>query len=415
MKKAIISVLIFAATFSYGDNIKQEIQKEISIFNKEWTQNPEKCDIQNILPLFNLDYAGMEKIKAAAESEDWNTAEKELLAYFKKTRGDNYKPVKLHKNDQEFADKALVHEFRGNKTYPPVFRGVKIDWRSEAVLNGKTIHDREWLLQFNRLTWWRSLANVYAKTNKEDYFYEWRYELVDYMKTNLPLTRKTPWPIRRGMETYDRCLQHIAVLPSFIRSGNFDTKTLRYFLSSFHQQAEHIRTIYSKSGNHLVGELNAIYRCGLAFPEFKKALEWRNDALTRLPKLMFSEIYEDGMNKELIFSYHGMYVMLFSNFYKLLKKHNHEVQLPAEYIKRLKKACDIMMYQTFPDWTSSQFGDAWKGDGSNWFYRLYACTLFPKNPYYKFMKTRAKKRLRSSYNEYSLPYQRILFFPQQLD
>ena len=295
---------------------QRNINAELTEFNNKW-QRPESHEgdngICNVLRLLNLDYPGLESVKESSKQKNWKEAEKQLLIYFKDTRGSKFIPqTKLSKQDSECADKALQHMFRGNKTYPPTFRGVNIDWHNKAVLNGETIYDAEWLFQYHRLTWWSSLAQAYDVTKDERYFKEWQYELIDYMANNLPITKKTPWYIRRGMETYDRCSRHISVLPSFIRSEHFDSKTLLYFLSSFHQQAEHIRTVYAHEGNHLVGELHAVFKNGIAFPEFKKSSEWIDEALERFPQLMFSELFEDGMNRELVFSYHGMYIGLFS-------------------------------------------------------------------------------------------------------
>jgi hypothetical protein len=47
----------------------------------------------------------------------------------------------------------------------------------------------------------------------------------------------------------------------------------------------------------------------------------RNDALTLLPRMIEGgDVYDDGMNKELVFSYHTMYIGLFVEAYNLFRR-----------------------------------------------------------------------------------------------
>ena len=45
------------------------------------------------------------------------------------------------------------------------------------------------------------------------------------------------------------------VFPDMLASPEFDAKTLVYFLACFHAQADHIPSVYSRAGNHRLGEL----------------------------------------------------------------------------------------------------------------------------------------------------------------
>jgi heparan-sulfate lyase len=374
-----------------------EVVRELQQFDQGWPAKLPADDarfgIVRVLSFLNLDYPGLEKVKAAAKAKQLDVAEQELLAYFKATRAAKADAsAKLGKQDQLHADDALRHYFRGNKdVHPPVFRGAKIDWTGRAFADGQEIHDGEWYLQFQRLTWWPALAKTYAVTGDEKYFREWRYELVSWAEEFLPFTKKTPGFVSRGMETCSRCEDHITVLPAMLRSKEFDAKTLLYFLASFHEQAEHIPQVYAGVGNHRLNDLAQVFRNGIAFPEFKKSEAWKNDALTLLPKMMHEAVYDDGMNKELIFSYHTMYIGLFEQAYSLFRKHGYEKALPPDYYPRLLKMAEIYAMQSFPDFTVCQFGDGWKKGDPGFVFRRQLAPYAADIPYYDYMVSGGKK------------------------
>ena len=351
-----------------------EVERHVAEFTVRWKQTPLAHDARfgtiRILSMLNLDHPGMEKIKAAAERKDYDAAQVALLEYFKSSRAATNPAPKLDERSKLVADQALAHLFRGNgDVHPPVFRGLDIDWTGRAFANGTAIHDHEWYFQFQRLTWWPSLARAVRATGDVRYFNEWRFELATWADKLLPYTRQTPVFITRGMENDVRCSQMTAVFPDMLSSPDFDAKTLLYFLGSFHDQADHITTVYAAAGNHRLGELSRVFRNAMAFPEFKRATAWKNDALTLLPKMMEDSVYADGMNKELVFSYHTMYIGLFANAYKMFTESGNGHLLPDFYYPRLLKMAEIYAMQAFPDFSICQFGDAWKGGNAGGLFR----------------------------------------------
>ncbi len=63
-----------------------------------------------MLSLLDLDYKGMEKVKAASVAKQYDVAEQELLAYFRQTRSAQPNAVKsLGAQDRLHADDALRH------------------------------------------------------------------------------------------------------------------------------------------------------------------------------------------------------------------------------------------------------------------------------------------------------------------
>lgn len=392
------------------------VQRELAVFDKTWAAKLPDGDprfgIIRVLSLLNLDHPGLEKVKAAAAENRYPDAERELLIHFRNSRAaGDAAPGKLDETLRRQADDALQHRFRGNKdVFPPVFRGARIDWTGRAFTEGKEIHDGEWYFQFQRLTWWPALAAAYAASGNEDYFREWRYEMVGWAEDLLPFTAETPDFVKRGMETSGRCGRMIEVLPRMIRSRDFDAKTLLYFLASFHDQADHIPRVYAKTGNHRLYELTQVFRNGATFPEFKRAEAWRNDGLTLLPRMIDDDVYDDGMNKELVFSYHGMYVGLFMEAWKMFRDQGYEDRLPPSFRQKLLKMGGIYAMQSFPDFTICQFGDAWKHRDPGALFRKDLAPLAANIPYFDYMASSGKQGAPPTKTNAAYPQSGFYFF-----
>ena len=88
-----------------------------------------------VFSLLNLDYPGLEKVKALHQEGKDADAAKALLDYYRartnvKTPDINLKKVTIGKDEQKMADEALQHTFFAHKGYQPSFNyGEDIDWR----------------------------------------------------------------------------------------------------------------------------------------------------------------------------------------------------------------------------------------------------------------------------------------------
>jgi heparan-sulfate lyase len=393
----------------------KEVQSEIQKFKKSWSEKlpyESKFGIIQLCSLLNLDYPGLEKVKLAVAKSNWANAEKELVAYYKNRSQDTKLQVKkLSDLELEASESALNHYFRGNrKAHPLIYRGKNIDWFSPAQFEGKEIKDKEWQFQYMRFVWWEALAKAYQLNKDEKYYDEWLYEMVDFAHDVLPITKETPKHISRGMETYNRCAMLREVFPYFVSKDNFDAKTLLYFLTSFHMQAEHIRKVYSEKGNHLMGELITVFENAIDFPEFKKSDEWIQETITTIPQRMFIEIYPDGMNKEYVFSYHSMYLSIFTDAYVMFQKYGYEDKLPKEYKSVLVKMAEIYMYQMFPDNSMSQFGDAWKHRDAAGTFKKSVSQFGTDLPYYDFIVSNGKKGIAPAKTSVAYPLSGFYFF-----
>lgn len=182
-------------------------------------------DFKEYFDFLNLDYKGLEKVKQPREAKQWGLAAEELLTYYRQ-RYSGVSLSRLREADKRTADLALKHYFKGNKGYPELYRGEEIDWLSKGTFEGKTVHDAEYLFQFHRLNWWPALAKTYRESGDERYYLEWELELKSYLKTIFPISKKSPWFFRRGMECESRNRNLMLALPHLIYSPNFSSETL---------------------------------------------------------------------------------------------------------------------------------------------------------------------------------------------
>ena len=346
--------------------------------------------IEYVTSLLNLNYPGMEAVKAAVDSKDWGAAEDALLTYFKNK---DYSDLDSPSGSMARANDALAHYFPGNKNQPSGFTGVDSEWpTSGVIINGEIMADKEWYYFLHRLRWWPDLAAAYHLTGDIIYFEEWLFEMVDYARDNYPLSLNSPWIVRRGLEAGNRIHNLKITLKGFIGLDQFDSKVLQYVLSSIHQNVEKIRTEYSAKGNHLVEEMNRVLQAGYDFPEFNKSKDWIDEVFLRLANSIFDEMYEDGMNRQQIFHYHsGVYMRNYTDFYMSALEHDLVDKLPEGFHDMLVKMADVLLYSIFPDFRVNQFGDSWQMKSDTAFYsgaepfRQKVALYAPDYPYLEYM------------------------------
>ena len=139
-----------------------------------------------VFSLLNLDYPGLEKVKALHQEGKDADAAKALLDYYRartnvKTPDINLKKVTIGKDEQKMADEALQHTFFAHKGYQPSFNyGEDIDWRYWPV------KDNELRWQLHRHKWFTPMGKAYRVSGDEKYAVEWTKQYIDW-------TRKTRW------------------------------------------------------------------------------------------------------------------------------------------------------------------------------------------------------------------------------
>jgi len=141
--------------------------------------------------------------------------------------------------------------------------------------------------------------------------------------------------------------------------------------------------------NHYLSDLVGLAYLGIAFPEFEEAKQWREFGIQELVKEMDKQVYDDGMDFEASTCYHRLVLELF--FYPALLCKLNDIKLPNDFIEKLKKMFDFVLYVLKPNGRMPPIGDNDNGrlhvlgkrDILDMTYLLTFATLFFDDPKYK--------------------------------
>lgn len=331
--------------------------------------------------LLNLDYPGLEKVKAACARQQWSEASQALLDYYRHRSGVMHpdidlKNIKLSKEEQKWADDALEHTFFVHKGYQPSYNyGKDINWQYWPV------QDNELRWQLHRHKWFTPMGKTYRLSGDEKYAKEWAYQYMDWIKKN-PLTQvkqeeyelvsagevkgiaenvRFAWrPLEVSNRLQDQTLQFLL----FVSSPAFTPEFLTEFLVNYHRHALHILANYSAQGNHLLFEAQRMVYAGAFFPEFREASAWRESGISILNREIKKQVYPDGGQYELDPHYHLAAINIFCKALRMADVNGFRQEFPAEYVNTVKNMIEFYSNICFPDYSNPCFSDAKRGERS---------------------------------------------------
>lgn len=329
--------------------------------------------------LINLDYPGLEKVKAACAGQKWAEASQALLNYYRNRTGVvhpdiDLKHLKISKEEQKWADDALQHTFFVHKGYQPSYNyGKDINWQYWPV------QDNELRWQLHRHKWFTPMGKAYRLSGDEKYAKEWAYQYVDWIEKN-PLTRvekeeyelvsagevkgnaenvRFAW---RPLEVSNRLQDQTCQFLLFVSASAFTPEFLTQFLVNYHRHAVHILDNYSDQGNHLLFEAQRMVYAGTFFPEFKDAAAWRESGISILNREIKKQVYADGGQYELDPHYHLAAINIFCKALRMADVNGFRQEFPAEYVNTVKSMIEFYTNICFPDYSNPCFSDAKMGD-----------------------------------------------------
>jgi heparan-sulfate lyase len=360
-------------------------------------------DSRKLLSRLNMDYPGLEKVKANAEKPD--IAMKELLAYFREG-GSGKHPVDRNtkesslgnyasRQDIEVADNALKHIFVGQPVYPPYFCGEDIDWSTNPVT------DNEWIWQLHRMYFWTAMGKAYRHTGDEKYAEEWAAQLTDWIRKNPnDEAHHYAW---RSIEAGIRGHQWMELFKHFLDSPAFTPEVLTAFLNSCCDHASYLMTKYRSRSNWALMEAEGMAFIAIIFPQFKDAGKWRTEAIGRLNAETALQVYPDGYQCELSLGYHTGCIGWFLRTYELAQLNGMADVFPASYRQTVEKMCEAVMKIALPDGTHAQFGDDWRGSpGQHDSQFRYWAELFGRQDF-MYLATNGKEGAPPSQTAFALP------------
>jgi hypothetical protein len=360
------------------------------------TPGPVTTDAEIIADL-NLDFPGLEKVKAAVAANDLPAAEQAYLDYRRNGSPARWKvmpadepPAAVEKTDLR-GDEVCSHRIP-NITYSSVVlpaksvaMGEDFDWTHNPLPHDDPSFTQEWTyVSVSRVPFWRDLADAYWKTRDEKYAVEWVKELQDFAAKN-PMpptatgagmwgdqpaeTHPTLWLALdcgiRMSDSYPYAYYHFLDSPSFTPAAQW------LYLKLVQENGDRLRSGLvnpDRSGNHVTTESFALYTIAVLFPELKEAPAWRTFAMDRLQREIERVVPPDGFEAELTPGYHLVAVNGFRGPLELAEL-NH-LPVPAEFrtkILSMYRALVLVMDQSGNDvptndsWPINAIGAARKG------------------------------------------------------
>lgn len=355
------------------DLLSSEISSGVEILPEN---KPNDAIEPKLFEIINLDYPGLEKVKSFYEAGEHYYAVHALLEYYR-TRTNVTNPglslvnVTITDADQAKADYALEdYRFHVNNFFEDanalkpysIKKDDKINW--EYSPEGAS---DEYQKQLHRHQWFIPQGKAYRASGDEKYIESWIATYTDWILQNPKPetgTNTTSW---WQLQVASRLNDQVELFEYFKHSNNFTPEWLSTFIVSFAEQADFLVDYpYTEGGNILVTQAKALATAGTLMPELKNAEAWINTGYQTLAQEVKSQFLNDGWHKEMSLCYH---ISTVNNFYEIMRlaDANHlSEKLPADFIEPLRKATEVLMYFTYPNYFQKgsdnivpMFNDSW--------------------------------------------------------
>ncbi|MBQ8092465.1 MAG: alginate lyase family protein [Clostridia bacterium] len=329
---------------------------------------------EKILSLVNLSRPEFETAHRLVDEGKNTEAAEAVLDHFRNRET----PVTLFTMEdlqRENADESILQdaeEVMNHTLYGYTFNGP-VDWHFNPT--DDAAHDNEWSWSLYRFIFWQPLARAYAMTRDERYPREamsllrsflaaWPIE--DFLNDEQEYIRQHQYPSYpwRHIETAMRL--YTAFLPCFCafrESEAFDGEGMADFLAAIRIHADYLVTHYTnheKSSNWLTMESGALLQTAILFPELRGSDVWMRCGYQRVMHELRYSFDNDGVHMERTTIYHMVAAISYFQCVRLCELNGIPV---APYAKdTLTRACEFIMRQVKPDFSTPMIGDADRDD-----------------------------------------------------
>lgn len=390
-------------------------------------EKPNNVVQRELFDKLNLNYPGLEKVKAYHEAGQDYYACYELLKYYR-NRTNVVNPMvdlintTLIKSDQNIADQALSHRFYVRNNYekkdPVTGQEIyylfedgegRIDWNLKV--DGT---DQEFYYQRHRHQWMEPQAKAYRVTKDEKYVRSWVEVYSDWIDT-YPCPVGVVFPQGgsnndvdyqwKGLQVAERVLTQLNLFDYMIHSTTITPEWFSRVLNVFEQHIELMRINYIREGNILISQSQAVAFAGILMPEFKKAEEWTSEGIMKIVSELENQFLPDGVQYELDLDYHMGAIGDFLAIYDLLKVNDKLDLLPEDYFVRLNNSANFLKDIVYPDYSWECFNDT-KATTKRVLTRnfgLYYSKIMPNDEEMHWMASEGKEGVEPTYLTKSYP------------
>lgn len=302
----------------------------------------------------NYSVPGLEKVKEAAEQENYEEAGKQLAAYIRESLTPEKFftiPYEIPENvytlpgesEKEAADRICTHNLISCGT-PHQF-GETVDWFVNPTYN----QYKEWTWQLSRHNEWKLLAHVYRQTGDEKYarccaqlFESWvkqavrpgevqGFETLCWRTIECGIRMGANWPY---------------VLHTFYQTPAFTDQILVDWYKSVWEHGKRLHD-HHMHGNWLIMEMNGLAQIGILYPVFQESEEWFEFAMKNLGEELSRQVYPDGFQYELSTGYHDVVINNYQRLISVAKTYGREI--PESFLATLQKMARINILLRMPD------------------------------------------------------------------
>ncbi|XOV94811.1 MAG: alginate lyase family protein [Bacteroidota bacterium] len=340
--KYLILIGFISIKFSLLSQIKWEAITTIEDLNRF-----DSKILTKTIDQLNLDYPGLENVKAAYMADDPIQAAKDLLDYYKNnTTASNYRKEvpKASTRTNADADTTLNNIFiiQNVSGRVPYLEDGHRDWYYKGPNN-----DREWAWLSNRHSQINQMLSVYFDTGNPKYIEYMDLFLKDFILASLPYpAEKGSESIWRGLEVSFRAKVWTRLFYSLINNPDLSEATKFLILFSLPDHAHYNRNFHGQN-NWLTMEISALATVAAYFPEYKNSAEWMDYSVGTMIESMKDQIYPDGVQTELTSHYHNVSLHNFEQFEELCEVADKE--LPAYYPKTMEAMYNYIAHAVRPD------------------------------------------------------------------
>lgn len=332
---------------------------------------------RELFDVLDLDYPGLESVKAEYLKADFAAAADALVEYYR-TRPvydpaiDITKTV-MYEEDKRVANQSLEHRFcvRRSYWYESVSDDGKhftywdfddqngnINWDFVLPGAGQENYQVHWHQWFKYVAWAQVL------TGDDKYFNNWKEIYSDWLEHfpcpgpdgSTKAYGNSSW---RELAVATRISSQIDLLPYFLTSKNFTGEWLATVLVELHKSVEFCRAkpYYEPSSNIRFAQLTAESKAAMLLPEFKASQEWLAYAAPQISSQFALQFYDDGVHNEMAPNYQLGVITNFQTIYNVAKANDRLKAFDPEYAEKMRLACLFIANFIWPDYTWEWFND----------------------------------------------------------
>lgn len=346
MLKITRSFLLAATLFAIPPHgMAQKKWQEITSVRDFCEYYPET--VSGMFDHFNLEYRGLERVRAAVDNGNLVGACHELLAYYKNGNTAQHlrkvQPAETGKTvapaDTILKDVFVIQNVRGQLPY--LDSGHR-DWYYKGPNE-----DREWAWLSNRHSQINTVFDAYLKTGNPEYATYIDLFLRDFIIAGMPYPAvRSSTSVWRGLEVSFRGKVWSRIFYGLINSEYLTPATQLFILSSLPHHAHYNRNFHG-GNNWLTMEISALATIATHFPEYKDSGEWLAYSIKTMTESMKDQVYPDGVQTELTSHYHNVSLSNFELFKNICDSANKT--LPDFFNQTIEDMYSYLAHAMRPD------------------------------------------------------------------